>query len=139
MNLLTNVLLAKDCKKKNICGTYAPVCKKGCADPAIIATLTARTLFLDLTIAVCWIKPLLSAMVAVKRIPCRLDKAYYRSSTAHRQYKTILVESRAGINISPADLVALDELVTPLILQGQSPYMILRNHPEIALSEKNSL
>ena len=49
--------LAKDCKKKNICGTYAPVCK-GCADPAIIATLTARTLFLDLTIAVCWIKPL---------------------------------------------------------------------------------
>ena len=46
------------------------------------------------------------------------------------------MESRAGINISPADLVALDELVTPLILQGQSPYMILRNHPEIALSEK---
>ena len=39
-------------------------------------------------------------------------------------------------SISPADLVALDELVTPLILQGQSPYMILRNHPEIALSEK---
>ena len=71
-----------------------------------------------------------------KKNPCRLDKAYYRSSTAHRQYKTILVESRAGINISPADLVALDELVTPLILQGQSPYMILRNHPEIALSEK---
>ena len=27
-------------------------------------------------------------------------------------------------------------MVTPLILQGQSPYMILRNHPEIALSEK---
>lgn len=70
--------LAKDCKKKNICGTYAPVCK-GCADPAIIATLTARTLFLDLTIAVCWIKPLLSAMVAVKRIPA----ASIKPTTAH--------------------------------------------------------
>ena len=32
-----------------------PLFAKGCADPAIIATLTARTLFLDLTIAVCWI------------------------------------------------------------------------------------
>ena len=52
---------------------------KGCADPAIIATLTARTLFLDLTIAVCWIKPLLSAMVAVKRIPA----ASIKPTTAH--------------------------------------------------------
>ncbi len=135
MNLLTNVLWQKIAKRKNSCGTYAPVCKR-CADPAIIATLTARTLFLDLTIAVCWIKPLLSAMVAVKRIPA----ASIKPTTAHPLHtgniKTILVESRAGINISPADLVALDELVTPLILQGQSPYMILRNHPEIALSEK---
>ena len=70
--------LAKDCKKKNICGTM-PLFAKGCADPAIIATLTARTLFLDLTIAVCWIKPLLSAMVAVKRIPA----ASIKPTTAH--------------------------------------------------------
>ena len=70
--------LAKDCKKKNICGTYA-LFAKGCADPAIIATLTARTLFLNLTIAVCWIKPLLSAMVAVKRIPA----ASIKPTTAH--------------------------------------------------------
>ena len=66
--------LAKDCKKKPM-----PLFAKGCADPAIIATLTARTLFLDLTIAVCWIKPLLSAMVAVKRIPA----ASIKPTTAH--------------------------------------------------------
>lgn len=57
--------LAKDCKRK-IFVVPMPLFAKGCADPAIIATLTARTLFLNLTIAVCWIKPLLSAMVAVK-------------------------------------------------------------------------
>lgn len=33
-------------------------------------------------------------------------------------------------------MTILDELVSPLILQGQSPYMILENHPEIKLSEK---
>lgn len=30
----------------------------------------------------------------------------------------------------------LDEIVTPLIMQGHSPYMILTNHPEINLTEK---
>ena len=125
--------LAKDCKKKNICGTYAPVCKRMCrscnhcnSHCEDFIPQSYHCSLLDKAPFVC--------NGCSKKNPCRLDKAYYRSSTAHRQYKTILVESRAGINISPADLVALDELVTPLILQGQSPYMILRNHPEIALS-----
>lgn len=65
-----------------------------------------------------------------------MDKAFYKAATSHRQYKTVLVESRTGINLSPEDLILLDELVSPLILQGQSPYMILQNHPEITLSEK---
>ena len=65
-----------------------------------------------------------------------MDKYYYKATTAFRQYKTILVESRTGINISEADLKVLDEMVTPLVLQGQSPYTILNNHPEIGLSEK---
>ncbi len=122
-------------KKKNICGTYAPVCKRMCrscnhcnSHCEDFIPRSYHCSLLDKAPFVC--------NGCSKKNPCRLDKAYYRSSTAHRQYKTILVESRAGINISPADLVALDELVTPLILQGQSPYMILRNHPEIALSEK---
>lgn len=71
-----------------------------------------------------------------KRSGCRLDKAYYRAATAYRQYRTVLVESRTGINISPEDLTKLDELVSPLILHGHSPYMILQNHPEIPCSEK---
>ena len=78
MNLLTNVLWQKIAKRK-IFVVPMPLFAKGCADPAIIATLTARTLFLDLTIAVCWIKLLLSAMVAVKRIPA----ASIKPTTAH--------------------------------------------------------
>ena len=65
-----------------------------------------------------------------------MDKSYYKAVTSHRQYKTVLVESRTGINISPESLTQLDELITPLILQGQSPYMILQSHPEIPYSEK---
>ena len=74
--------LAKDCKKKNICGTYAPVCKRmcrSCNHCLQTAMVRSRNKVLDLTIAVCWIKPLLSAMVAVKRIPA----ASIKPTTAH--------------------------------------------------------
>lgn len=71
-----------------------------------------------------------------KKVGCRLDKYFYKAALANRQYKTILVESRNGINISEDGLKQLDALVTPLIMQGQTPYQILENHPEIECSEK---
>lgn len=127
--------LFKDCKKKNICAIYAPVCKRMCRFcnhcNSHCKEFTPRSYhcsMLDKAPFVC--------NGCKKKSGCRLDKAYYKAATAHRQYKTILVESRTGINISPEGLTQLDELVSPLILQGQSPYMILQNHPEISCSEK---
>lgn len=125
----------KDCKKKNICQIYSPVCKKMCRRcnhcnshcPDFIPR-SYHCSKLDKAPFVC--------NGCNKKIGCRMDKAFYKAATSHRQYKTVLVESRTGINLSPEDLILLDELVSPLILQGQSPYMILQNHPEITLSEK---
>ena len=71
-----------------------------------------------------------------KRSGCRLDKYYYRAVLAQREYKTVLVASRTGINISEEDLAALDATVSPLVKNGQSIYMILQNHPEITQCEK---
>lgn len=127
--------LFMDCKKKNICGIYAPVCKRLCRFcnhcNKLCPDFKPKSYHcdkLDRAPFVCNGCP--------KKTGCRLDKAFYRASTAHRQYKTVLVESRTGINISPEELTLLDELVSPLIRQGQSPYMILTNHPEIGLCEK---
>ena len=125
----------KDCKKKNICQTYAPICKKMCRlcphcdshCPDFIPR-SYHCSKLDKAPFVC--------NGCDSKTGCRLDKAFYKAATAHRQYRTVLVQSRTGINISPQDLILLDELVSPLILQGQSPYMILQNHPEVSLSEK---
>ena len=128
-------LYAASCKKKNICGIFAPVCKRACRFcnhcNSHCPDFTPRSYHcekLDKAPFVC--------NGCDRKKHCRLDKAFYRAVTAHRQYKTILVESRTGINISPENLTALDELVSPLIRQGQSPYMILQNHPEICQSEK---
>lgn len=67
---------------------------------------------------------------------CRKDKFFYRATTANRNYRSVLIESREGINTTEADLKVLDEIVSPLIRQGQSPAMILMNHPELNISEK---
>ncbi len=71
-----------------------------------------------------------------KRGGCRKQKSYYRAASAHLEYRDTLVQTRKGINISKDDLKKLDDIVSPLIRQGQSPYMILNSHPEINLSEK---
>ena len=127
--------LIKDCKKKNICGTYAPMCSRMCKScrhcNSLCKDFTPRSYHcpkLDKAPFVCNACP--------KKAHCRFDKAYYKAITAHKEYRSVLVESRTGINISPQDLAWLDELISPLILRGQSPYMILQSHPEIPYSEK---
>ena len=127
--------LIKDCKKKNICGISSPVCKRLCKQcrycnshcPDFIPR-SYHCAKLDKAPFVC--------NGCEKKSGCRLDKAYYKAVTAHRQYRTLLTETRSGINISPQDLSCLDELITPLIMNGCSPYIILQAHPEIGLSEK---
>ena len=128
-------ILFKDCKKKDICQTFAPVCKRMCrlcnhcnSHCSDFIPRTYHCTALDKAPFVC--------NGCLSKNSCRLDKAYYRASFAQRQYRTVLVESRTGINISEESLARLDELITPLVLQGHSPYMILQNHPEIQLSEK---
>ena len=48
-----------------------------------------------------------------------------------RKYKECLSQSRAGINITRHELHQEDMVITPLIFQGQSPYQIMTNHPEL--------
>lgn len=126
---------AASCKKKHICKLYAPICKRQCHScpqcNRVCPDFQPRSYHcekLDKAPFVC--------NGCTKKCWCHLDKAFYKAVTANRQYRTVLVEARAGINISEEDLHRLDEIVSPLIRQGQSPFMILQNHPEINLSEK---
>lgn len=72
----------------------------------------------------------------LKKAACRLNKYFYKAVTSNRQYRTVLVEARNGINLSEEGLKQMDAIVSPLILQGQTPYQILENHPEIKCTEK---
>ena len=72
-----------------------------------------------------------------ERHRCSIHTKYdYNAKAAQRQYEELLSDSRAGVNLTAKELRNLDRIVKPLIEQGQSPYMILTNHPELGISVK---
>jgi IS30 family transposase len=69
---------------------------------------------------------------------CPLRKRYYLHKQAHAAYRQTLVESRTGVNITEDELLALDELVSPLVKRGQSIHHIVVSNPDLfEVSEKS--
>lgn len=69
------------------------------------------------------------------RNKCPISTKYdYNAKAAQRQYMQRLSSSREGIALTKKELHSLDSVVRPLIAQGQSPYMIIANHPELGIS-----
>lgn len=66
---------------------------------------------------------------------CHFDKFQYHASAAQQAYEDTLVTTRSGLNLTKDEADALCATVAPLILKGQSPYMILQNHPELGISQ----
>ena len=68
---------------------------------------------------------------------CTIQTKYdYNAKIAQRHYEEKRSSSREGINLSKNELLAIDKIVTPQIIQGQSPYMIIANHLELDMSVK---
>lgn len=66
---------------------------------------------------------------------CTIAHKYkYNARFANRKYQETLSDSRSGINMTKHELRQIDKIVTPLIEQGQSPYQIVTNHPELNIS-----
>lgn len=59
---------------------------------------------------------------------CKLTKYYYKALPSFNSYKTVLSESRQGINMSELELCNLDRIISPLVKQGQSISHIHRTH-----------
>jgi len=69
---------------------------------------------------------------------CVLRKKYYLHKKAHEAYREMLVESRIGANITEDELLNLDEIVSPLIMRGQSiHHIVTHNADRLEVSEKS--
>lgn len=120
------------CKKNNACGkifvcgikcTSCPTCNQTCPDFE-----KERCNRLDKAPYVC--------NGCDKKINhCTIAHKYkYDARFADRKYREKLSDSRAGINMTKRELHQKDMIITPLIEQGQSPYQIATNHPELDMS-----
>jgi len=52
--------------------------------------------------------------------PCGFDKRWYRASYADDAYHHRMINSRMGVDITPEEIYELDQLITPLLVKGQS-------------------
>ena len=66
-------------------------------------------------------------------------KRFYHHKKAHEAYRETLAEARTGVNISEDELRVLDEFVSPLLINGQSPHHIVKNNPDQFNISKKSL
>lgn len=120
------------CKKTNACGKIVlcgvkcascPTCNQTCKDFE-----KERCSRLDKAPYVC-------NGCSMKINHCTIAHKYlYNARFAHRKYREKLSDSRAGINLTKRELHKKDRVISPLIAQGQSPYQIVTNHPELNLS-----
>ena len=51
-------------------------------------------------------------------------------------YRTTLADSRQGVNLTVQGAKQMAAVIAPLLKQGQYPYQIVTNHPELGISEK---
>ena len=60
--------------------------------------------------------------------PCNLDRKVYYAHEAHSRYREMLVGRRSGFDLTLAELIDIDNTVSPLLKKGQSPYHIMQNN-----------
>ena len=67
---------------------------------------------------------------------CRFDKYQYCPEDAQKDYRNTLMDSREGVNLTSLEAKAMADIIKPLLKQGQSPFQIVTNHPELDICEK---
>jgi IS30 family transposase len=70
---------------------------------------------------------------------CTLHKRFYVPSVAHEEYQKILIEAREGVNLTEAEHMYLDELFSPLLINGQSIHHIWASNNNKMIRSKRSI
>ena len=70
---------------------------------------------------------------------CRLERHLYDAKTAQKAYEESLSQSRIGFAISYDELKRIDDIVSPLIRQGQSIHHICQNNKDLIMCDEKSI
>lgn len=65
-----------------------------------------------------------------KRNACTLEKHLYIAHDAQREYELVRSESRSGFNLSEQEKGLLDDILSPLLKNGQSIHHVMANNAD---------
>ncbi len=130
-------IYAYNCKRKGLCGEA--FCYKRCAGCFLHDCTKYCSIRIPCTCKATQRPPFVcDACRGKTRKTCKYNKYYYMAEKAEAKAKKIRSESREGIRLSEKELRALDEILSPLILQGQPLSHICKTHrEEIRVSERS--
>ena len=70
---------------------------------------------------------------------CTLVKQFYRADKAQKSYEYLLSEARSGFNITEDEIKDLNNIMAPLIEQGQSIEQIIMSNPDKIMYSARSI
>ncbi len=133
--VFNNCLIREDCTARHLCGNLK--CKRYCG---FCNSHHCSTLCPDYQQEQCprLSKPPYVCNGCENRRSCTLEKRIYAASYAHKEYETVRSESRQGVQLNEKEALRLDDLISPLLMKGQSLHHICANHvDEIMLDERS--
>lgn len=128
----------RTCEKRHVCTTCnpdrnykkcsnCPACNKNCRD-------------FDEEICPKLLKPpYVCNACAMRMSGCTLEKRFYYADSAQKEYKELLAESRSGISLTEEELRHLNEIVSPLLKQSQSPHHICATNKDTIMVSESTI
>ncbi len=74
-----------------------------------------------------------------KKGKCTLEKRTYSALHAQKEYEHTRTEARQGLQITEEEVLRLDDLISPLLLKGQSLHHICVNHTDEIMQDERTL
>lgn len=73
------------------------------------------------------------------RFKCTLEKFFYKGREAQKTYEATQKSAKEGICLSPEELERLNGIISPLLLQGQSPHAICTNNKDLIMRDEKTI
>ena len=121
-NIRGNEPPAKDCRRSSYCTNICKRCYRECAPYTC-------SLYIPFKCERMKKAPYICNSCDEEKL-CPLNHRLYHATLAQRQYEKTLVKSRVGINLTPEELQALNELISPLVMKGQPLSHIFAVHED---------
>lgn len=74
-----------------------------------------------------------------KRHSCTLRRHLYEAKAAQKEYEAVRSESRQGISVSIEELKRIDDIISPLVQQGQSVHHICTNNADVIMLDEKTI